>query len=141
MRVKRANWCVASFNEKLLLSNGLNISPIKGNEGTNQPRSLREAVYAIDNDKDFSNYISSYGSKVPPRSSDIKYERNAVSRRDDCGPTIADLNSRFSTPHSNLLLLLPNANQIQQRPTPLPIAKLLRKASPLAMPNLPIRVR
>ena len=62
-----------------MLSNGLNISPIKGNEGVNQPRSLREAVYAIDNEKDFSNYISSYGSKVPPKSLDIKYERNAVS--------------------------------------------------------------
>lgn len=75
--------CVpASFNEKLLLSNGLNISPIKGQEGMNNPRSLRDAVYAIDNEKDFSNYISSFGSKVPPRSADIKYERNAVSSRD-----------------------------------------------------------
>lgn len=81
------NQLPASFNEKLLLSNGLNISPIKGNEGGNQPRSLREAVYAIDNEKDFSNYISSYGSKVPLKSSDIKYERNAVSFIEfDLGP-------------------------------------------------------
>lgn len=77
--MKHANLIPASFNEKLLLSNGLNVSPIKGIEGGSQPRSLREVVYAIDNEKDFSNYISSYGSKVPPRAPDIKYERNAVS--------------------------------------------------------------
>lgn len=78
MTEKWSNLHLASFNEKLLLSNGLNISPIKGNEGMNQPRSLREVVHAIDNEKDFSNYISSYGSKVPPRSSEIRYERNPV---------------------------------------------------------------
>jgi hypothetical protein len=63
------------------LSNGLNISPMKGNEQGNQPRSLREAVYAIDNEKDLSNYLSSFGNKVPPRAADIRYERNAVSLR------------------------------------------------------------
>lgn len=69
---------LASFNEKLLLSNGLNISPMKANEQGSHPRSLREAVYAIDNEKDLSNYLSSFGSKVPPRAVDIRYERNAV---------------------------------------------------------------
>ncbi|KAH9216172.1 hypothetical protein DL95DRAFT_363611 [Leptodontidium sp. 2 PMI_412] len=68
----------ASFNEKLLLSNGLNVSPLKGNESGSQPRSLREAVYAIDNDKDLSNYISSFASKVPARTSEIRYEKNPV---------------------------------------------------------------
>ncbi|KAG4443317.1 hypothetical protein IFR05_001186 [Cadophora sp. M221] len=68
----------ASFNEKLLLSNGLNVSPLKGNESVSQPRSLREAVYAIDNEKDLSNYISSFASKVPARTSEIRYEKNPV---------------------------------------------------------------
>ncbi|CAL3968072.1 unnamed protein product [Diplocarpon coronariae] len=68
----------ASFNEKLLLSNGLNVSPLKGIESGNQPRSLREAVYAIDNEKDYSNYVSSFASKVPVRTSEIKYEKNPV---------------------------------------------------------------
>ncbi|PMD25613.1 RhoGAP-domain-containing protein [Hyaloscypha hepaticicola] len=68
----------ASFNEKLLLSNGLNISPLKVSEQGSQPRSLREVVYAIDNEKDLSNYVSSFANKVPPRTSEIKYERNAV---------------------------------------------------------------
>ncbi|KAH7333480.1 hypothetical protein BKA65DRAFT_403833 [Rhexocercosporidium sp. MPI-PUGE-AT-0058] len=68
----------ASFNEKLLLSNGLNVSPLKGNESGNQPRSLREAVYAIDNEKDLSSYISSFANKVPARNSEIRYEKNPV---------------------------------------------------------------
>lgn len=45
----------------------------------NQPRSLGDVVYAIDNERDLSNYITSYASKVPSRGPEIKYERNAVS--------------------------------------------------------------
>jgi hypothetical protein len=69
----------ASFNEKLLLSNGLNVSPLKGSEIGSQPRSLREVVHAINNEKDLSGYISSFAGKVGPRSQEIKYERHAVS--------------------------------------------------------------
>ncbi|RAL68361.1 hypothetical protein DID88_007092 [Monilinia fructigena] len=68
----------ASFNEKLLLSNGLNISPIRAKEQGTSNRSLREAVHAIDNVKDLSNYISSFAGKVPSRVTEIKYERNTV---------------------------------------------------------------
>ncbi|KAK0112220.1 hypothetical protein ONS96_001469 [Cadophora gregata f. sp. sojae] len=68
----------ASFNEKLLLSNGLNVSPSKSNETANQSRSLREAVYAINNERDLSNFISSFANKVPARTSEIKYEKNPV---------------------------------------------------------------
>ena len=121
------------------MSNGLNISPIKGKDDTNQPRSLRDAVNAIDNEKDFSNYISSYGSKVPPRSSEIKYERNPVSCTNNLPLAIAHLNLRFSIPRSPLPLLR-NANHTQQRPIPLAKAllKALRKVlAPL--PNLPLR--
>ena len=70
---------VASFNEKLLLSNGLNISPLKDNEPGDHPRSLREIVFAINNERDLSNYICSFRSKVPPQAPEIKYERNTVS--------------------------------------------------------------
>lgn len=66
----------ASFNEKLLLSNGLSVSPMNGQTGEpNQPRSLREAVHAINNEQDFKSYITSQLSKVPPVF-DIKYERH-----------------------------------------------------------------
>jgi hypothetical protein len=75
-----ANKHVATFNEKLLLSNGLNVSPLKGSEpAANQPRSLRETVSAINNDQDLNNYISSFARQVPPRHPDIKYERHPVS--------------------------------------------------------------
>lgn len=74
----------ASFNEKLLLSNGLSISPIKnqtdGGAGgvAQQARGLREAVLSIDNDRDLVEYVASWYSKLPPRTAEIKYERNAV---------------------------------------------------------------
>ncbi|RDL31521.1 uncharacterized protein BP5553_09730 [Venustampulla echinocandica] len=88
----------ASFNEKLLLSNGLNVSPLKGSEQGSQPRSLREVVYAIDNEKDLSGYISSFASKVAPRIADIKYERNHVLNASQ--PT-ASLPQRQSDPPSS----------------------------------------
>ncbi|PQE15181.1 hypothetical protein CJF32_00007815 [Rutstroemia sp. NJR-2017a WRK4] len=68
----------ASFNEKLLLSNGLNISPIRTKEQGSSNRSLREAVNSIDNEKDLSNFISSFAGKVPPKATEIRYQRNPV---------------------------------------------------------------
>ncbi|KAI1392387.1 RhoGAP-domain-containing protein [Hypoxylon trugodes] len=69
----------ASFNEKLLLSNGLVISPLKSATQPGQhSRSLKEVVQAIDNKKDLENYLISFHSKVPIRSSEPKYERNPV---------------------------------------------------------------
>ena len=57
----------ASFNEKLLLSNGLCVSPLKGRDGFDTPKSLRDVVYGIDNVRDLNNYISSFSSKVNPK--------------------------------------------------------------------------
>lgn len=67
----------ASFNEKLLLSNGLVISPLKNQSGQ-QARSLKEVIQAIDNHQDLEDYILSFHSKLPPKSSEPKYERNPV---------------------------------------------------------------
>ncbi|KAH7176481.1 hypothetical protein EDB81DRAFT_39390 [Dactylonectria macrodidyma] len=69
---------LASFNEKLLLSNGLNISPIKGPGGEGSQRSLRQAVSSIDNDKDLHNYVTAQYRNLPASSGDVKYERNAA---------------------------------------------------------------
>lgn len=77
--VTNANDMVASFNEKLLLSNGLVISPLKSVTQPGQhSRSLKEVVQGIDNKKDLENYIISFHSKVPPQSLEAKYERNPV---------------------------------------------------------------
>jgi hypothetical protein len=70
----------ASFNEKLLLSNGLSISPIRGpGDQANQPRSLRDVATAINNEKDLNDYLLAHYSKLPPNHGEVKYERNPVS--------------------------------------------------------------
>ncbi len=66
----------ASFNEKLVLSNGLSISPLKQ---SGESRSLRESILAINNEKDLSDYLSNQHSKLPPRTGPAKYEKNHVS--------------------------------------------------------------
>ncbi|KAK3355254.1 hypothetical protein B0H65DRAFT_41108 [Neurospora tetraspora] len=65
----------ASFNEKLLLSNGLSISPLKHGP---EARSLRECVQAIDNDKDLDTYLLGQYPRLPPRTGEPKYEKNAL---------------------------------------------------------------
>lgn len=66
----------ASFNEKLLLGNGLAVSPLTGGDAPSSQKSLRELVMEIDNEKDFNSYISSHSGKVPPSLSEIKYEKH-----------------------------------------------------------------
>lgn len=68
----------ASYNEKLLLGNGLCVSPLRGQNDGQAPRSLRDVVYQIDNGRDLHNYLSSFASKVGPKSIDIRYERHPV---------------------------------------------------------------
>ncbi|KAL2042916.1 hypothetical protein N7G274_003974 [Stereocaulon virgatum] len=61
----------ASFNERLLLSNGTCVSPLKNHESSK--RSLREVVSSIDNVRDFNNYVASFASKVG-NTGDIRYQ-------------------------------------------------------------------
>ena len=68
---------LASFNERLLLSNGLCVSPLKGQSNDSRSRSLRDVAYQIDNAKDLNNYVSSFASKVG-NWEEIKYERHPV---------------------------------------------------------------
>lgn len=67
----------ASFNERLLLGNGLCVSPLRGRNNESSSRSLRDVVFQIDNVKDLNNYVSSFASKVG-NSGEIKYERHPV---------------------------------------------------------------
>ncbi|RKF74614.1 RHO GTPase-activating protein RGD1 [Golovinomyces cichoracearum] len=71
----------ASFNEKLLLSNGLNVHPVKEFEMGNHTRSLRDAVHSINNDRDLSDYLISFANKVPPQASETTYQRNSILTR------------------------------------------------------------
>ena len=62
----------ASFNERLLLGNGLCVSPLKG-QNEQGPRSLRDVVFQIDNERDLNGYIASHASRVP-NTGDIAYK-------------------------------------------------------------------
>ncbi|KAK7209619.1 hypothetical protein V2G26_016797 [Clonostachys chloroleuca] len=69
----------ALLSEKLLLSNGLSVSPIPApGADPSSVRSLRNAVLSIDNERDLNDYISAQSSKVPHVPGDVKYERNPV---------------------------------------------------------------
>ncbi|OBT73735.1 hypothetical protein VF21_07145 [Pseudogymnoascus sp. 05NY08] len=70
----------AAFNEKLLLHNGMSVSPLKDQAGEagKTTRSLREAILDINNEGDLNYFIASHSSQVPPRPAEIKYERHPV---------------------------------------------------------------
>lgn len=63
----------ASFNEKLLLGNGLVVSPLSGEESAQ--KSLRDVVMGIDNETDFHNYVGSHAGRIG-RPIEIKYEKH-----------------------------------------------------------------
>ncbi|KAF9888418.1 hypothetical protein FE257_008696 [Aspergillus nanangensis] len=69
----------ATFNEKLLVGQGLSISPLKdgvGNTATG-PRSLYEVVHQIDNQKDYHDYVLSHESNPAAVTSEqVQYQRH-----------------------------------------------------------------
>ncbi|CAK7564204.1 MAG: Rho GTPase-activating protein [Sporothrix epigloea] len=67
----------ASFCEKLVLSNGLTITPIKTAQRPNV-RGIRDAIASIDSERDLNSYVASNYPKVPPKTGEPKYERHAV---------------------------------------------------------------
>lgn len=71
-------YSLAAFNEKLLLSNGLIISPMKDNNGQTSSKSLRQVVLAVDNEKDVNEYIASHHGNIRPNQGEVKYERHPV---------------------------------------------------------------
>ncbi|KAK4995586.1 hypothetical protein LTR28_000470 [Elasticomyces elasticus] len=65
----------ATFNEKLLLGNGLAVSPLKPDDSNVAPqRSLRDIVYQINNHQDLESFVTSL--QVPQKPSEIKYEKH-----------------------------------------------------------------
>ncbi|CAF3497682.1 unnamed protein product [Fusarium graminearum] len=70
----------ASFNERLLLSNGLSVSPIQGPGAqiSSSQRSLRQAASSIDNDKDLNDYVTAQHRSVPANTGEVEYKRNPV---------------------------------------------------------------
>lgn len=72
---------LATFNEKLLLGQGLSISPLKdGSNSAIAPKSLYEVIQTIDNQKDYNEYILSHeNNPAAVASEQVKYERHPVS--------------------------------------------------------------
>ncbi|KAK7731437.1 Rho GTPase-activating protein [Botryosphaeria dothidea] len=64
----------ASFNEKLLLGNGILVAPLN-NAGEPEHPSLRDIIYRIDNDKDLTSFITEHSGKVP-RPPEIRYQQH-----------------------------------------------------------------
>lgn len=67
----------ATFNEKLLLGNGLAVTPLTDKDTAGSQRSMRDVIYEIDNDTDFHSYMRGHTSKVV-RPSEIKYEQHST---------------------------------------------------------------
>ncbi|GAB7362858.1 hypothetical protein MBLNU230_g3160t2 [Neophaeotheca triangularis] len=65
----------ATFNEKLLLGNGVAVSPLTDKETPQTQRSLRDIIFDINNDNDFHGYVGSYRGKIT-KPSEIAYEKH-----------------------------------------------------------------
>lgn len=65
----------AAANEKLLLNNGLCVSPLKSqtNSAGSGPRSLREIAQQVNNEKDLQDYVLGFSNKAGTRPPEIKY--------------------------------------------------------------------
>lgn len=91
---------VAQLSEKLLLSNGLSVSPIKSQDSTGNDiyarsvgpfilisidsRSLRDVVCLIDTDKDFKSFMLSFSGRVTVPSQDLDPKNEAHMVRNLC---------------------------------------------------------
>ncbi|KAL4922185.1 hypothetical protein BDW62DRAFT_173140 [Aspergillus aurantiobrunneus] len=66
-----------TFNEKLLLGQGLSISPLKEGESAATAKSLREVIQQIDNQKDYHDYVLSHEfSPGAVTSEQVQYHRH-----------------------------------------------------------------
>lgn len=81
---------LAAFNEKLLLGNGLAVSPLPTDGDDNRSnRSLRDIVADIDNEADFHAFVGGHVGKIPARPSEIQYEPHPTLAPKTQRPTIA----------------------------------------------------
>ncbi|MCJ1403893.1 hypothetical protein MMC11_007116 [Xylographa trunciseda] len=119
----------ASFNEKLLLSNGLRISPLKGQLSApgSQARSLRDIVYEVNDEQDLRDYVTSFAPRILQKPGEVQYEPHhslhpaqqafpqpahrqtsvQPSNQSPQGPSslhITNTNMQGSTPHEPLVL-------------------------------------
>jgi hypothetical protein len=63
----------ATFNEKLLLGNGLLVQPLS--DTNNLQRSLRDLVLDIDNERDLNTYLEGYHGSIPQTPHDLTFQK------------------------------------------------------------------
>ncbi|KAE8415115.1 hypothetical protein BDV36DRAFT_285650 [Aspergillus pseudocaelatus] len=118
----------ATFNEKLLLGQGLSISPLKDSAGNaaTAPKSLSEVIQEIDNEKDYRDYVLSHQNNPGAVTSEqIKYERHPT-LGGTTGPVVPASQTTTQNKRNSSMLLqsfsqqhLP-AQSSQQSPAPAP---------------------
>lgn len=100
----------AALSEKMLLGNGLCVSPLRS-QAAGASKSLREIAQSVDNHRDFHDYVMSFSAKAGTRQPEIKYEKHPA-----LGLSSSGLASRrLSSPSTPLSLSL--APQSAPRPT------------------------
>ncbi len=65
----------AALSEKMLLGNGLCISPLRS-QAAGASKSLREIAQSIDNHRDFHDYVMTFSAKAGTKLPEIKYEKH-----------------------------------------------------------------
>ena len=65
----------AALSEKMLLGNGLCVSPLRS-QAAGASKSLREIAQSVDNQRDFRDYVMSFSAKAGTRQPEIKYEKH-----------------------------------------------------------------
>ncbi|KAK2758064.1 hypothetical protein FQN54_004471 [Arachnomyces sp. PD_36] len=136
----------ATFNEKLLVGNGLCVSPLKDSTSGSEHRSLREVAHQIDNQKDFHDYVLSHHGKAGTgHHAEIKYERHpTLATRQPTPPKAAETPQPFSQPApQNFGQPPPQNSQPTEPPTSfrgpdaLPSPQQQQFSRPQASPSLP----
>lgn len=94
----------AALSEKMLLGNGLCVSPLRS-QAAGASKSLREIAQNVDNHRDFQDYILSFSAKAGSRQPEIKYEKHpALSNPQQQRPTqpttqtFDSVQSQYGTP-------------------------------------------
>ncbi|RDW86160.1 putative Rho GTPase activator (Rgd1) [Aspergillus mulundensis] len=125
-----------TFNEKLLLGQGLSISPLKETgDGVSATKSLREVIQQIDNQKDYHDYVLSHEFSPGAVTSDqIQYHRHPTLG----GPIAPPASSPQSTQTKRQSVVVPQP--VSQPPTsaqPPQIPVHIPSSGPLESPQSP----
>ncbi|KAL1301485.1 hypothetical protein AAFC00_005731 [Neodothiora populina] len=93
----------ATFNEKLLLGNGLVVCPLPATDGAPAQRSMKDVVLDIDNDRDFYSYILNHTTKIPVRTGEIQYKQHPtlLPKQQTPAPQARQVSSTLQQPPSS----------------------------------------